>query len=434
MPYTYDLEQLNSNTSESTSDGLRNIANAAANFVCDAYQNYATATTGFPDPTGIGALNNALFSRLCAPRNKLPPTPTQPFTGGQCAVRYNVAFSYTDPVQGNGSGTLFNLLGPITGVRRGASGATFGVGAGCAPESGRPDGIAFFVLTADRTILNRRVYTITSVSRVDGQPDNCGNPVPQFGDKGITNNYITNNNKTVNVGGGVSLTVPIFYTPVIVNANAYINAQVQVNVGPFNVTFDLGGVTIKPTFNAPSGGSQTPSTPYLPPGTTITNNYNYDEAPSTVNCKPTDLTTVISKLDAIKTQTNDIQDCSCPVTTSPSTVSLGSGVDGYVALPSNTISVALNVTTVPANAKTQKSNGSEPLNYFIGYVYWGDGTSRTQRIPVSFRQSVFYPPLWATAFGWNLYLGCSGTATATKLTPSKSGAVFGTLQMKNAAK
>lgn len=433
MPSTFSLQDLASNTGTNTADGLRNIANTAANFVCDAYQNYAAATTGFPDPTGIGALNNALYSSLCSPRGKTPTAPAQPFTGGQCATRYNVSYSYTDPDTGPGSGTLFQLLGPIGGITRYSSGSQIGVGVICQPESSRPQGIGFFVLTSRPNDLSKRNYTITGVSRVDGMADNCGNPNPTYPDKGLPVTNITNNNTTVNVGAGASITVPIFFTPVVVNANAYINAQVQVNLGPFNVTFDLGGVTIAPTFNAPSGGSQTPSSPYLPPSVT-TNNYNNTNSPPSVTCPPVDFTTVYSKLDAIKTELDDVKDCSCPVTNSVATVSLGSGVDGYVSLPSNCIQVSISIGAKPANAKTQKSNGSEPTVYFCGYIYWGDGTGRSERHPISFLQSVFYPPLWATAFGWNLYLGYSGTVTATKLVPSKSGAQFSGVQLKNAPK
>ena len=433
MPSTFTLGELAADTGTNTADGLRNIANTAANFVCDAYQNFAGATTGFPDPTGIGALNNALFSSLCSPRGKTPSAPTTPFTGGQCSFNYNVTYTYTDPVDGNGGGTLFNIPGPISGIRRATTGTgTIKIGAGCATTSSFTDGIAGMVI-CPVTVANRRQYSITSVAKSGGGADTCGDPQKQFPDKPIPVANTTNNNTTVNVGAGVSITVPIFYTPVIVNANAYINAQAQVNVGPFNVTFDLGGVTVAPTFNAPSGGSQTPSIPYLPPSTT-TNNYNNTNSPPSVTCPPVDFTTVYSKLDAIKTDTGDIKDCACPITSSVSTVSLGSGVDGYAALPSNCIKVSISIGTTPANAKTQKSNGSEPTTYFCGYIYWGDGTGRSQRHPISFLQSVFYPPVWATAFGWNLYLGYSGTVTATKLVPSKSGAEFTGVQLKNPAK
>lgn len=433
MPSTFSLAELAADTGTNTADGLRNIANTAANFVCDAYQNYAGATTGFPDPTGIGALNNALFSSLCGPRGKTPSAPVTPFTGGQCSFNYNVSYTYTDTSGPGGSGTIFNVPGPISGIKRGSGGSNLiNIGVGCATTSTYPQGIAGLA-NVTQAVANRLSYSITSVTPSSGGSDTCGDPQKQFPDKPIPVTNITNNNTTVNVGAGVSITVPIFYTPVIVNANAYINAQAQVNVGPFNVTFDLGGVTISPTFNAPSGGSQTPSQPYLPPSTT-TNNYNNTNSPPSVTCPPVDFTTVYSKLDSIKTELDDVKDCACPVTSSVSTVSLGSGVDGYTALPSNCIKVSISIGTKPANAKTQKSNGSEPTTYFCGYIYWGDGTGRSERHPISFLQSVFYPPIWATAFGWNLYLGYSGTVTATKLVPSKSGAEFSGVQLKNQAK
>lgn len=436
MAYTYTYAELASDLGTSTADGLRNVANTAANFVCDAYQNYSEATTGFSDPTGIGQFNNALFSRLCSPRSKTPASPPSvPFTGGQCASSlYKVVITYTSPGIAGGSpqtGTFFNVPGPIGGYVQKKSGASsYAYGLGCGTNSSYPQG---FLSVVDGSPNNVEPVKITNVSvTVTSGANNCGDPPASYPYSSVTNNAY-NSTTTVNVGAGASITVPIIFAPVLVKANAYIDAQATVKVGPFNVTFDMGGINVYPNFNFTSDKNQPDNSKYptLPP---TSGNQNTDNSPPGQTIQPCDLTGVNTKLDAIKTELDDVKDCSCPVTSTVSTVSLGSGVDGYTALPSNCIKVSINVGTTPANSKQQKSNGSEPNVYFCGYYYWGDGTGRTQRIPISFLQSVVYPPAWATAFGWNLYLGYSATITATKLTPSKSGAEFAGLQLKNAAK
>lgn len=431
MAPTFTYGDLNSDQTTTTNDGLRNVANTAANFACDLYQNYAQATTGFGDPTGLGGFLNGIYSHLCGPRNKTPAAPpVAPFNGGQCLNKsYKVTTRVTKPDTSTYTTLWPSLNGPIKGVQiiqNPSSAWQYGViSTGTSPLAG--DVMNPEVSSNFRSGLDGYKVEIISIVRNDGLPDNCGDPSPQFPSpppKTTDLNKTTN----VNIGAGVVIAAPVTFIPVTNNANIQLNPQFQIGVGPFNVTFDAGGITVAPSFNlpgnttSPTGNNGTQGQPALP---------------AKVECQATDLTPVITRLDnqaasiqAIKTELDDVKNCSCPVSYNVNTVALGAGISGYVALPSNCIKVALTLNKIPANAKTQKSNGSEPTKYFCGYFYWGDGTGRSERVGISVQQSVFFPPLWATSFGWDLYLGYDCTVSATNLIPSKSNSELASVQMK----
>lgn len=432
---TFTLTELNADTGVATANGLRNVANQAANFACNLYKNYSDAATGLPDPTGLGAALNGFYSNLCGPRGSNPTTPpSTPFTGGQCSgpgKNYNVTVNYSGP---SGPGSLFfpGIPGPIASVGMKSFTSTSGSYGVIAPNASAYNGI-LNVASASGPNWQGALsgYKVTGVTCSPiGFTDNCGDPGQQYNTPPPPNNSVVNNSNTVNVGAGLIINAPISIVPITNIANVAIRPQIQVNVGPFNVTFDAGGVYVQPNFQIGSD-KQTPPAVYLPPSSPS------PTPPATPDANPCDLSSVISavstvsgKVDAVKTELDDVKNCACPVLTTPASTTLGSGISGYASLPANCIKVALTLNSIPANAKTQKSNGSEPTNYFCGYYYWGDGTGRTERIPISVVQSVFFKPDWATAFGWNLYLGYSATAVATYLVPSKSNSEFGKLQMK----
>lgn len=437
MAPTFTYGELNSDTGTNTANGLRNIANQAANAACSLYKNYADTATGLPDPTGFGAALNGLYSNLCGPRGSNPTTPPSiPYNGGQCTGKnYNVTINYTGP---SGPGSVFypSIPGPLGGIgtKSFPSGsAAYGV---LAPNATAYNGILSVASASPPNPVNSlSAYKVTSVTPVvTSGTDNCGNPDQQYNSPPPPSNSLVVNNNTVNVGAGLVINAPITIIPVVNTANVSITPQIQVKVGPFNVTFDAGGVTVAPNFNITS--NNTSPNPNLYPSPQPT-----PQAPVDINGNPCDLSPVLTQTDIIKTKVDnlqttadDIKDCSCPVTTTASTVSLGSGISGYAALPSNCIKVSLTLTTQPANAKTQKGNGTEPDMYFCGYYYWGDGTGRSERIPINTAQSVFYPPPFATAFGWNLYTGYSASITATSLVGSKSGSQLAVVQMKQPPK
>jgi hypothetical protein len=431
MAYTFSYSELASDLGTQTADGLRNAANQAANFVCGLYKDSPAWLLGNIIPGNPGSVAaNALMGRLCGPRGTVPPPQNNGFSGGQCNFNYNFSIGQLgyqnngDPdTNGESIRNFTNIPGPLVGFYQ-TVGSQTSLGKTYTTYS------AFFKYNGGQLTLASPSYVKPYVLRVfnivksGGGADNCGDPpVVQPPNVNPTSGGLTINNNFLNTGA-VVINAPITLIPTLVTANAFFRPVFNVSVGPFNVKFDLGGVKISPnfTFNTnksfPVGTDPRPSPPSP-----------YD--PNTDPDLPAEQNPPLPNKDYTNIL-NDIKDCSCPVNYSVSTVALGSGIAGYSALPSNSIKVNMTITQSPSNAKTQKSYGTEPTNYFCGYYYWGDGTGRTERIPVSTLQSVFYKPDWATAFGWNLYLGYNCSVTASYLQPDKAGSQIATVQMKKA--
>lgn len=432
MAPTYTYDELNSDQSQVTTDGLRNVGNVAADMVCDLWQNYSEWTSGFSDPTGIGQVNNALFSRLCKPRGKEPPSPpTKLFTGGQCAKYYNVAVTLKYGSLPNTLNTVvLGVLGPIKGVTTAGStiqgNMRIGISGGI--DINHPDG---FWALLDGTKSNVLPYEVTNFvpTPVSG-PDNCGDPPSSYPNKTPPSSAV-NKTTNVNIGAGVVVPVGVVFAPVKFSPNVEINPQVQVDVGPFNVTFDAGGVTIAPNFEFSGGDKQ------IPPSTSYPTNNPPVKTPNntTQACDLTPVTTrldiIDDKVDALEEHLDEIEDCTCPVGYTTSTVSGGTGNSGVVPLPARTIQVRLNLTTIPANPKTIQGGGvNAPTQYFCGYYSFGDGTGLGARTAINVAQSVFEVPLWATSFSWSLYSGYSGSVTFVTLVPDKAGAELASRQLK----
>lgn len=195
---------------------------------------------------------------LCDRDAPLPSSPPQ-FTGGQCpGVEYDVFFTFDyRGTQGpnctlsTGSRTRRGL-GPVQGVF---------VTAGDSPNPDRYNSVVTTkfadgdqVGPATFTEFECDGYAITgvTVTRVDGQPDNCGNPppvVPPFPSGGDTINidvtYVNNDGDTVTELGDFNLFAPIVIAPVTIVAPIRVNLP-DVN---FNGTIVLSpefGVELQP--------------------------------------------------------------------------------------------------------------------------------------------------------------------------------------------
>lgn len=433
MAPTFTYGDLNADTGTNTANGLRNVANQAANAACNLYKNYADAATGLPDPTGLGAALNGLYSNLCGPRGSNPTTPPSiPYSGGQCTgINYNVTINYTGP---SGPSSVFypGVPGPLGGIgtKTFPSGsAAYGV---LAPNSTANGGILSVATAGGTNPINAlSAYKVTSVSPVPTSgTDNCGNPGQQYNTPPPPSNSLVVNNNTVNVGAGLVIAAPITIIPVTNVANVDITPQIQVQVGPFDVTFDAGGVTVAPNFTI--GSDDTNPAPNLYPSPQPT-----PRPPVSTDCPDVNLgpvldaiETVDAKVETLQETADDIKDCSCPVDYTVGTVALGSGEGGVVSLPSNCIQVRLEITSSPENAKIQAGSGSHPDYLFCGYFDFGDGVGLSERTAISTYQSTFEVPIWATSFGWSMYSGYVATITGVVLNPEKPGAELAIRQMK----
>lgn len=161
-----------------------------------------------------------------------------PFEGGQCdGIAYTVVIQFDSRfVQGEQT-TTPNVIGPISGVTTVTN----------------PNGTRQPVIQANPNknagspssdSLSYQDPFIVSVTREDGQPDDCGDPpadIPPFSPapRPISFTYQDVNNTTVNVSGDMTIFAPVVIAPVTVIA------PVRVELPDFN--FD-GYLSFDPTF------------------------------------------------------------------------------------------------------------------------------------------------------------------------------------------
>lgn len=254
---------------------LKNAARSAACSVADISQSL------FPKPPGLDALGFAKrafafrdnFKRQFCNDEPTPPSP--PFPGGQCPTKYLVRIVYnaTNPVTGNPvTGFYENTWwGPIGGLVVTKPSETYypdgsDVAIRCRGRGSDPTPLpAEVTFDVASQPWNDTVWSIQSITRVDGQADNCGNPppvVPPYNapDFSIDGDITYTNND------GIDITVPvgILIAPVKVDANFNLTVPVKFTFSP-NFYFD-------PTFNFNidvdlnlGGGDDKISPPYVPP-------------------------------------------------------------------------------------------------------------------------------------------------------------------------
>lgn len=183
-----------------------------------------------------------LHNQVC---NTPPPAePDPPFSGGQCAVQYDVTVQIT-----RASGTIQNpftvgtvrVNGPVgsAGFLSGAGNSTL-VFVNASPVGGSPPGrySVGSVATNFGGGENVNAAYIINIVRVDGQPDNCGDPPPVIPPYTPGSNSVTNNVNYTDEGGN-NITIPVVV--------AFGYAKVDVN-GTLNIPFTLN-LDITPTAN-----------------------------------------------------------------------------------------------------------------------------------------------------------------------------------------
>lgn len=160
---------------------------------CDAWSNNPSWVQQI-DPGARLFLSNACANWLDSQGSGDPVTTPPPFEGGQCAgVEYEVTFqrnSFTVISCSSGTPQTFNvnqqavsrLFGPLSGGELVANGegncgtSRFTATLNGFDSQGNPDSVVLWdVNRAITTRISSISGSITSVVRVDGQPDNCGN-------------------------------------------------------------------------------------------------------------------------------------------------------------------------------------------------------------------------------------------------------------------
>ena len=237
--------------------------------------NLVAGATGLPnwittDPSA------GLVSRIVCDMDDPIPLPPEPFTGGQCdGILYNCSTTITQTFD-DGREFIFPVSGTLVGpisfqqeAQRGGDNVFTGFVGGDGQELG-----------VTGTSVASYSASGTSVSRVDGQADDCGNP-PIITNPTNINNNVTNNITYVNNEGNTvnqDINYSFGFAYVDVNLEAEFNIPVNVDVGGVNipVRFNLSTGDIVFQFGGRGGGPGggggdrivlEPAPPELPPDT-----------------------------------------------------------------------------------------------------------------------------------------------------------------------
>lgn len=285
-------------------EGLRNaVRSTLCEVVNDPAAGLALLAAPFiPIGVTLAAAASFLATRyLC--NNPPPPQGAAPipFTGGQCPVGYRVTVTYrpsggvwrvgsTSPDQGttqprtaaaNFWGEIGGVTAELDGVDSAQSISTWGIFVTCrgrftpSLEPRTPAPVQRLVIgsQAVQGVGARVVIQSVTVSRIDNQPDNCGNVpvvIPVIPPSGITRNT----NITFTNSNNVNVTIPVglAFFQAFVDANLNLQIPFTFSITPtvnFNATFNVGtGDVIIQFFprNAPPPGAAPIPPPGLPPG------------------------------------------------------------------------------------------------------------------------------------------------------------------------
>lgn len=236
-----------------------NFAENAQNVVCEGAFGagaYAVGASllGSPLPKPPQAL--LLGGAVVAAMSLCPSRPTQegilgtpsPFSGGQCAVRYNFEGSTNSYQSSSGSPggrpiRVQNILGPVS--------VQNGLKDGLQPEGSPLQALRF--VGADGTVFDGIFESYGHVpgsltgsfSRLDGLPDNCGNP----GNSGGTFIQNSTTGDTVNTTNVIDNSSQVYIAPIVFNLPSFqgtINMPFSnVRIGsllPLNFDIDIGGL------------------------------------------------------------------------------------------------------------------------------------------------------------------------------------------------
>ena len=411
------LAEMNEAAISGAGDFLVDAANAARRGVCRAFKKAPAAFVGGPLDNPVAQAWDGLARRLCDPINETPDDASDPVPGGQCKdVLYSVEWrSRNQPSDPWSSPTTISRYGPIGGiyldrVSDTAMAITLKSGGSSLPTSPTEE-VLGFVSGGSGT---QGSAEILGVSRLDGQPDNCGDVPPNYPQQPLQPSDLDYDDTLQ--AGGKPTRVPISIKPVEVAVGIQIKPEFNINVGGIQVSLDITGakINISPTFNY---------------GVTLAPKFDLrDPRPAPVFPTPSPeqgqkdildgLDGVKDKLDEVGEDVNDAKECACDEPPSESLVPdlLGSGNSGDFLLPEGTKFVRLSISTQPANPRKQAGN-SGPDVLYAGWAWYKYLNGTATREPIDAADKAFLVPEKQdpARFAFTCYTGFTAVATAYKL-------------------
>lgn len=393
---------------ERAGDFLAKAADGAANFACGLYKDFPGALIN-PVPIPFRDIGSGFMDSLCGKRPAGLPLPFKPpFSGGQCQTTYDVGIRQTTPSTTGGqpvvNNTTSRITGQVIGVQRISNDPVTG-NANWQLLYQTPTGVQ--TATARAGINPNASVAITSIVRVDGLPDNCGDRPPGYPDVPIPPDR-TSGDITINQDDGTTLNIPIVYAPI--TPTLEISPRFNFDLGGLQFSFDAGGVTINNALN--------PSDPinrdYLPPGAGDTIN-NLGDNITNLGDNITNLGDTVNNINDV---VNDIKEspCECPefnpdeVVPDPKTEDDPKEEEGDPTIES----VEVTLTSVPRNARSQ-SGSDAPDVVYAGWFEWKRGEFCFPREPIHFKQSIFKNLVGADGFAYTVYEGFRAKHTINRI-------------------
>jgi hypothetical protein len=385
---------------QNADDTLGQIANTARNAACSFFKVYPSVV--IPNPA-FDYLDG-LWDGLCAHSSGgLPPAPAPPFDGGQCPVQYFVHYTWDlyrgdTLVQSLDSNPLIN--GNIYSIDlRNTDGNSVGVVIKFhnifSGQDAEHDDAYGSAPTNSAKNLN-----IISVTRADGNPDNCGNPPAVYPPpttpptpitpggnvyNTATTNQTFNNGNTYSFTPQLDLSFP--FAPVV-------------QIGGINVSIGGGGATITPHDGLPAGTNNADIQNKLAQiagnlgdGTLGGGGVGAAAAQAAKNTQPT------PKPGSPGTQ---------PPVTQPPTIHTNKNQPKLS-------SVQVVLTKLPTSRNIIFATDSAYNVYIAGWFSWLQGDNILARQPIQYANEIFFIVPGADGYTYTLTNGAEGHTIESKL-------------------
>ena len=230
------------------------------------------------------------LGRFCPiPPAPAPTTGPPPFAGGQCATAYTIDYSIRAQNEFNCSESIRSnstnpIMGPIGGWRLGGTPVEYSCGG---PKTGYrefqvagADGVFGNAASSPGSLLWVEILS-ASVRRLDGLPDDCGDPPgPPIPPPPPSNPRPTLPDVDVDFPGLPPISIPLTAVVGIVNVNVDGRITVPVTV---NASFDLGGQSFDIDFNFDVDLGNPDAEPTVPP---VEPPLDPDDRPAPPDCPP----------------------------------------------------------------------------------------------------------------------------------------------------
>lgn len=252
------MATFNEQLGESIRNGVCNALGTAGNFE-DWLSQFVLGRFNPARP-----LLDMAYRNLC---NREPPPEQEPeFEGGQCLVGYyySVAFEYNVAASGEnwfpGNATNYPNGNPVPGPM----GNFYNDANTLYWRTGDPNNpVIIFSLGGSRPFNEKiRNWTVTSLFRADGQPDNCGDPpppvpppIPDYNQINAPFTYIDNS------GNNIDIDLNFTFGSPVINFDGDLTIPVRINIPEVNIPI-TGNLNINnPKFNINFGDPNYSPTP-----------------------------------------------------------------------------------------------------------------------------------------------------------------------------